>query len=124
MKNHVVCLLLAGWVAACPQRAAAKPIAFDCSLNRVETTKSGQFAVSRESRSISLSIDDAEKKIVVGQNGTSRQLAHVMITEIAISGYAGTMSLGLQRSSGNVVLQTYGRDASKAEFGLCVADNE
>jgi hypothetical protein len=99
--------------------AAAASERLDCNLTQIETKAGPNFDVETESRTIAVVVNDEARTIVVYQDGRGRALDHVTITPIAMNGYVDDMSLGIQTSSGNVVLQSYGPNSTKAEFGIC-----
>ncbi len=99
--------------------AAAAAMRLDCNLTQIETKAGSNFDVETENRTIAVVVNGEAKTIVVYQDGGGRALDHVTITPIAMNGYVDDMSLGIQTSSGNVVLQSYGPTSTKAEFGTC-----
>lgn len=100
--------------------ASASAETFQCTLSEVETiAKGSQFSTNTEQRLIQIQVDEAAKRIGVYQDGKSEALRNVVITQIAMTGYSDRLSIGIQRSSLNVVLQTYEADHTKAEFGIC-----
>ena len=105
-------------IALAPTTTAA-PRSFDCMLNHVETMAGQNFDVAAESRSVSLTLDEESQTITLYQNGAGQALNHVTITEIAINGYTDDTRVGIQVSSGDVVLQSYDDNITKAEFGIC-----
>lgn len=48
-----------------------------------------------------------------------QHLDHVTFSQLTINGYTDTISLGMDALSRNLVLQSYGPDANKTEFGDC-----
>jgi len=91
---------------------------FDCTLTTLESTANPNFT-GAESRSMAVSVDQGAKTIIVSQDGTDQSLDHVTFSQLTINGYTDTLSLGMDKSSGNIVLQTYGPNAAKTEFGTC-----
>lgn len=98
---------------------AAAPRLLDCSLSQVETKVGQNFDVAAENRSITAAVDDESHTITLYRDGTRQTLSHVTITQIAMNGYTDDTSLGIQISSGDIVLQSYAPNSTKAEFGTC-----
>jgi hypothetical protein len=48
-----------------------------------------------------------------------RDLGKVTISTITIDGYTDDLSIGIDRSSWSIVVQTYVQDHVRAEFGVC-----
>jgi hypothetical protein len=120
MKTHWRTLAILGGVLLSPLSASASALTFQCTLTETETINQGsQFSTDTERRSIHIQVDEAEKRISVYQDGHSEALRNVVITQIAMTGYTEKLSIGIQRSSLNVVLQSYEPNRTKAEFGLC-----
>lgn len=99
--------------------AAAAPRRLDCTLTQLETMVGSNFDAQAENRSIAIVVDEEPKTIMVYQDGSRQALDHVTITQIAMNGYIDEISLGIQISSGNIVLQSYGPNSTKTEFGTC-----
>jgi hypothetical protein len=102
-----------------PTVATAAPRLFDCSLSQVETKVGQNFDAAAENRSISLAVDDESHTITLHQDGRGQAMRHVTITQIAMNGYTDDTSVGIQISSGDIVLQSYAPNSTKAEFGTC-----
>ena len=58
-------------------------------------------------------------RLVVVDGAKNFDLAHVKISTISINGYNGEISIGIERSSWAIVLQTYSQNPPIAEFGQC-----
>ena len=58
-------------------------------------------------------------RLVVVDGAKNLDLAHVKISTISINGYNGEISIGIERSSWAIVLQTYSQNPPIAEFGQC-----
>jgi hypothetical protein len=99
--------------------ANAAPRRLDCSMAKLETKSGSNFDIEAENRSISVVFDEDAKTLSVYQDGGKQPLAHVTITPIAMSGYVDDLSLGIDRSSWSVVLQTYKPGSKSTEFGSC-----
>lgn len=65
--------------------------------------------------------DDVAKTISVTQDGNSRALTYVTMTQMTMNGYVNDMSLGIDVSSWKIVLQTYmpEPDSMRVEYGVC-----
>lgn len=109
-----------------PTAAFGAPVRLDCSLRDVETRASSKFdrLVGAENRSITVVFDEQKKALSVYQDGNVRVLDDVTITQITVSGTVDEISLGIDRSSLNIVFQTYGPDLMRAEFGTCSVSAE
>lgn len=110
--SAVVALFLlpnAGWSA---------PRQFDCELTTIEAATNPNFTQA-EARPIVVTVDQEAKTIAVSQDGVVQLLDHVTFSQLTMNGYTGTVSLGMDGSSGNIVLQSYGPSANKTEFGAC-----
>ena len=101
-----------------PNADAAATQQFGCTLTTLESTTNPNFTEA-ESRSIAVIVDQETKTITVSQDGTEQPLDHVTFSQLTINGYTGTLSLGMDKSSGSIVLQTYAPNANKTEFGVC-----
>jgi hypothetical protein len=99
--------------------ANAAPGRLDCAMAKLETKTGSNFDVEAENRSIIVVFDEDAKTLSVYQDGGKQPLAHVTITPIAMSGYVDDLSLGIDRSSWDVVLQTYKPGSKSTEFGAC-----
>jgi len=108
----VALLLLPGIASAASQ--------LDCTLTVVESEANSNFSTG-EKHPITIETDEDRKAITVSQDGRKQVLDHVTFTLLSINGYTADMSLGLDRASGNVVLQSYGADSNKIEFGTCTS---
>ncbi|MGB9188176.1 MAG: hypothetical protein WCB34_09350 [Methylovirgula sp.] len=96
-----------------PVGALATPTRLECTL-----TSAGADG-KQTTRKISI-VFDAEAKTLDFYQGSQRQaLAHVTISTISIDGYTDNMSIGIDRSSWAIVVQTYLPDHTLAEFGAC-----
>jgi hypothetical protein len=96
---------------------AAAPRLFDCSLSHVETKVGQNFDAAAENRSISLAVDDKSHTITLHQDGRAQTMSHATITQITMNGYTDDTSIGIQISSGDIVLQSYAPNSTQAEFG-------
>jgi len=96
----------------------AAPRQLNCTLTTLESTADPNFT-EVESRSIAITVDQAAKTIAVSQEGAAQALDHVTFSQLTINGYTNTLSLGMDTSSGDLVLQSYGPNSNKTEFGTC-----
>lgn len=101
-----------------PSAGEAAPQQLDCTLTMLESKANPNFTEA-ESRPIAVIVDQQAKAIAVSQDGTTQALDHVTFSQLTINGYTSTLSLGMDKSSGNIVLQSYGPNANKTEFGAC-----
>lgn len=109
-----------GAVLLSPVSASASTESFQCMLAEEENiTADSQFSTNTEKRLIQIQVDEAARRISIYQDGKPHALGNVTITQIAMTGYTDKLSVGLQKSSLNVVLQTYEPNRIKAEFGSC-----
>ncbi len=104
-----------------PAGAIAAPQRLDCSLSVVETKAGSKQDVGTEHRSIVVVFDEEAKAITVNQDGISRALNHVTMTQMTMNGYVADMSLGIDLSSWKIVFQTYMPDpeSMRVEYGTC-----
>ena len=110
----VVSTLLAA--AACSASASADERRLDCIL----TDRDGQ--PGSESRPIVVTFDEHDKTMTAQEDdGHSYSFTKVSISNVAISGHAGNISLGIDRSSLGIVWQQYGADEVRTEYGHCRA---
>jgi hypothetical protein len=101
-----------------PAAEAAAPKLFDCTLTQSESTDDMKGAQT-EHRSIAMVVDEEAKTITLSQNGTKQALGIVSFSQSTINGYTDNISVGMDRSSGNFVLQSNGSNSEKIEFGTC-----
>jgi hypothetical protein len=91
--------------------AAAAPQQFTCVL----TNPAGQSP----SQSLNVIYDDAAKTLQAQSGQSTYSFDNVSISTIAIAGYTGPVSLGIDRSSLGVVWQQYSDGKVTTEFGQC-----
>jgi hypothetical protein len=114
---------LAILAAMAPCRLAAAPQTLDCELRDVEINGPGtkfDSQVAAEKRSVAVTFDDDTRSLTITIDGTGTPLKNVAISQTSMTGAAGTMSLGVDRSSWRIVFQTYGQGTARNEFGDCV----
>jgi len=106
--------------------AFGNPVRLDCSLRDIETRKGAKSErlVGAENRSITVEFDEEQRILTVYEDGSARVLHDVTITQTSINGALDQVSLGMDRSSGSIVFQTYGPDSMRAEFGACTLSTE
>jgi len=101
---------LLGWLS-CLHPTEAAPIRLHCVLSSSSAdTKPGEIDVTFDVENNSLTVDRGAQHSV---------LSHVTISTISIDGYTQAMSVGIDRSSWSIVVQTYTQDPPTAEFGVC-----
>lgn len=105
-------MALIGWLAFCLQPTEAAPIRLHCVLSSTGAAdaKPSEIDIVFDAESNSLTIDRGTQHVA---------LSHVTISTISIDGYTQAISIGIDRSSWSVVVQTYSQDPPTAEFGTC-----
>jgi len=101
-----------------PTSATASPRQLNCTLTIRESIADSNFTAA-ENRSIAVIVDQAKKTISVFEDGAAQAFDHVTFSQLTINGYTNTRSLGMDTSAGNLVLQSYGPNSNKTEFGTC-----
>ena len=96
-----------------PVRALAIPTRLQCALT--STGADGK----NTTRAISITFDAKANTLIFYQGAQHQALAHVTISTISVNGYTDEMSIGIDRSSWSIVVQTYSQDHTSAEFGVC-----
>jgi hypothetical protein len=102
--------LLAQAIAAA---ASAAPQQLACAV----TAASGQPA--SQSQSILIVFDDAAKTLQATMGTQNYKFNNVSVSNIAISGDAADISIGIDRSSLGLVWQQYGANTSTIAYGQC-----
>ncbi len=95
------------------QAADAAPTKLDCVL-----TQPGPDGKDVP-HPITVAFDSKANTLVVVDGAKNLDLAHVKISTISINGYNSEISIGIERSSWAIVLQTYSQTPPIAEFGQC-----
>ncbi len=95
------------------QAADAAPTKLDCVL-----TQPGPDGKDVP-HLITVAFDSEANTLVVVDGAKNLDLAHVKISTISINGYNDEISIGIERSSWAIVLQTYSQNPPIAEFGQC-----
>lgn len=103
----------AGMSAMSPRISWAEPQELRCTLNN-----SGG-APSAQNEPITVTFDDSAKTLQAQLAGRSYNFADVSISNVAISGDVGTVSLAIDRSSLGLMWQQYGADKVTTEYGQC-----
>ncbi|VFU08600.1 hypothetical protein [Methylocella tundrae] len=96
-----------------PLEAFAKPTRLDCTLTSAGTDGKDT------SRQASVTFDEEANTLVFDAGSQRRDLGKVTISTITIDGYTDDLSIGIDRSSWHIVVQTYAQDHVRAEFGVC-----
>jgi len=113
---------LAFLAAMAPNMAGAAPQRLDCVLTDIEIKSSGAKFDSQagaEKRTVAVAFDDDSKKLTVSQGGIEMPLKNVAISQTSMTGAGDNFSIGIDRSSWRIVLQTYGQGTARNEFGDC-----
>ena len=93
--------------------AFAAPMRLECVL-----TNAG--ADDKEMTRTILVVFDAEMNTLISYQGARpREFADVTISTVSINGSTDDMSIGIDRSSWSIVVQTYSQDRVSGEFGTC-----
>src|SRR5579864_7970782 len=104
-------VVVAALVAAQIGISSAAPQQLRCALASSQTAAQNQPIV--------VVFDDAAKTLQA-QSGTQfYNFTDVSISNVAISGNAGTVSLGIDRSSLGIVWQQYAAEKTTIEYGQC-----
>lgn len=72
-----------------------------------------------QNQPITVTFDDNAKTLQAEESGQNFSFGNVSISNVAISGDAGAVSLGIDRSSLGMVWQRYQPDQVITEFGQC-----
>ena len=104
---------LVGWAAL------AEPNRLTCELTRVQIKTGANFEAAAESKLFAITFDEDAKTLAVERDSKTLPLDHVTMTPITMTGYIDDLSLGVDRSSWSVVLQTYRMNSIRSEFGTC-----
>ncbi len=98
------------------------PKMLDCVLTDIETKGPGakfDSQVGAEKRALTVAFDDGAKTLAVQQDNVMTPLDDVSISQTSMTGTAGNISVGVDRSSWHIVFQTYGEGSTHSEFGQC-----
>jgi hypothetical protein len=91
----------------------AAPMRLECVL-----TSAG--ADDKETTRTILVVFDAERNTLVSYQGARpREFADVTISTVSINGNTDDISIGIDRSSWSIVVQTYSQDRVSGELGTC-----
>lgn len=98
-----------------PSGAAAAAQQLTCVLTNAGDQPSAQ------SQPITVIVDDDAKTLQARNGGQNYRFDNVSISNVAISGDVGAVSLGIDRSSLGMVWQQYQPDQVITDFGQCRA---
>ena len=104
-------VVVAALVAAQIGISSAAPQQLRCALASSQTAAQNQPIV--------VVFDDAAKTLQAQSGTQSYNFTDVSISNVAISGNAGTVSLGIDRSSLGIVWQQYAAEKTTIEYGQC-----
>lgn len=99
--------------AISPRISWAESQQLSCTLNNPGGAPSAQNVP------VTVTFDDNAKTLQAQRAGRNYSFADVSISNVAISGDAGTVSLAIDRSSLGLVWQQYGTDKVTTEYGQC-----
>jgi len=87
---------------------------------RLECTMTNAGAGDKDTTHTIFIVFDAEKNtLVLYQGALRRDFANVTISTVSINGATDDASIGIDRSSSSIVVQTYSQDHVSGEFGAC-----
>jgi hypothetical protein len=87
---------------------------------RLECTMTSAGADGKDTTHTIFIVFDAELNTLVLYQGTQRrEFADVTISTVSINGAIDDVSIGIDRSSSSIVVQTYSQDHVSGEFGVC-----
>lgn len=93
--------------------ACAAPVRLDCTLEGPKVD--GKVTT----RTVTVIFDADGDRLSLQQDTQRQDFAHVTISTVSINGSTNDMSLGIDRSSWSIVLQTYGADRIERQYGTC-----
>jgi hypothetical protein len=108
-----VSLIAASLLLIFPSGTFAAPKGLTCVISQADTDGK---AITR---TVGIAFDADANTLTVDDGTQHKDLAHVRISTISVNGYNDEVSIGIERSSWAIVLQTYMPDHSTAEFGTC-----
>lgn len=91
-------------------------------LRDIETKSSGtkfDSQVGGEKRALTVIFDDDAKTMTMKEGGAETPLKDVAISQTSMTAASNNISLGIDRSSWYIVLQTYTFETIRSEFGSC-----
>ena len=109
----IVCAFVSIGSPMASRAALAAPTKLDCVLTHLGPD--GKDVP----HAITVTFDSEANSLVVVDGTKNIDLAHVKISTISVNGYNGDISIGIERSSWAIVLQTYSQNPPLAEFGQC-----
>ncbi len=119
LRSKAVQAAAAAAILVSSAHAIAAPQRLDCKLTSLETQGGPKSSQEVENRPIVVVFDEQSPTLAVHQDGKTVTLGHVTITPNALTGFVDDFSLGIERGSWNIVVQTYGAGSMSAEFGAC-----
>jgi hypothetical protein len=119
---QVLCAVAVAMIPLSPARAA--PQRLDCSLTDMETKAGDKSDFAAEKRAVSVVFDQQANALTLVQDGSARVLNNVTLSVTSMNGYLDDISVGINAASRDIVLQTYGPNSMRAEFGVCVPSEQ
>lgn len=95
--------------------SSSTPLQLNCTLADVAAQPGSK------NRPVVIIFDPAAKTLVAREGQQSYRFANVSISNIAISGDVGDISIGVDRSSLGIVWQQYRMGKAATQFGQCQA---
>ncbi len=92
---------------------AAMPMRLECSV------KSEAADSTSAARVIAMTFDGETNTLLLSQSARDVKFENVTSTNVSINGNTKDMSVGIDRSSWSIVLQTYSEEQVSNEFGTC-----
>jgi hypothetical protein len=102
-------------ISAWSGEAAAAPQQLDCVLTDTEAHPQS------ENRPIVVVFDQDKRTLTAQEGGRAYSFMKVSISNVSMNGQAGSVSLGIDRSSLGIVWQQYEADKVHTEYGHCRA---
>lgn len=110
-SSVLISVAFIAWLASCLHKTEAAPVRLHCVLSSpVTAARPNEITIAFDAERNSLSVDRGQQHFDLG---------HVTISTISVDGYTQAMSIGIDRSSWSIVVQTYSQTPSIAEFGVC-----
>lgn len=100
-------------VLAWTAQVSAAPMQLNCTLTDTAVQ------LGSENHPVVLTFDEQAKTLSAQDGSQKYNFGDVSISNIAISGDVGNVSVGIDRSSLGIVWQQYGAGAPAAQFGQC-----
>ena len=112
-------VIAACFLAAVAMLAISPRISWAASQQLSCTLNSPGGAAEAQNEPVIVKFDENSKTLQAQRAGRNYNFANVSISNVAISGDVGTVSLAIDRSSLGLVWQQYGADQATAEYGQC-----